>query len=59
MGLAAWMYYAALRPGEVVGLRRQDCHLAKNGWGRLTPEKPARRATGAGPTPTPGTRSAD
>src|SRR5260370_10622590 len=39
MGCYACMYYAALRPAEVVGLRRQDCHLPKTGWGRLTLEK--------------------
>jgi len=32
----ACMYLAALRPAEVVGLRRQDCHLPATGWGRLT-----------------------
>ncbi len=37
--LYACMYFAALRPGEAVGLRRQDCHLPKAGWGRLTLEK--------------------
>ena len=35
----ACMYFAALRPAEVVGLRRQDCHLPATGWGRLTLEK--------------------
>jgi integrase len=35
----ACMYFAALRPGEVVGLGRQDCHLPVTGWGRLTLEK--------------------
>ena len=35
----ACMYYAALRPAEVVGLSRQDCHLPKTGWGHLTLEK--------------------
>jgi integrase len=39
MAFYACMYYAALRPAEVVGLRRQDCHLPKAGWGRLTLEK--------------------
>jgi integrase len=32
----AVMYYAALRPAEVVGIRESDCHLPKAGWGRLT-----------------------
>ncbi|MDP9863375.1 MULTISPECIES: tyrosine-type recombinase/integrase [Streptosporangium] len=36
MALFACMYYAALRPGEAVGLRLQDCHLPAKGWGRLT-----------------------
>jgi integrase len=39
MAFYACMYYAALRPAEVVGLRRQDCHLPETGWGRLTLEK--------------------
>jgi integrase len=39
MAFYACMYYAALRPAEVVGLRRQDCHLPTAGWGRLTLEK--------------------
>ena len=33
------MYFAALRPGEAVALRRQDCYLPATGWGRLTLEK--------------------
>ena len=33
--LFACMYYAALRPGEAVALRQQDCHLPATGWGRL------------------------
>ncbi|AWS42946.1 tyrosine-type recombinase/integrase [Streptosporangium sp. 'caverna'] len=36
MPLFACMYYAALRPAEVVSLRLQDCHLPLRGWGRLT-----------------------
>jgi integrase len=32
----ACMYYAAMRPGEVVALREGDCHLPAKGWGRLT-----------------------
>ncbi len=39
MAFYACMYYAALRPAEVVGLRRQDCHLPETGRGRLTLEK--------------------
>ena len=39
MALFACMYFAALRPGEAVALRRQDCHLPEHGWGRLTLEK--------------------
>ncbi|MGO9082558.1 MAG: tyrosine-type recombinase/integrase [Streptosporangiaceae bacterium] len=39
MALYACMYYAALRPAEAVGLRRQDCLLPGTGWGRLTLEK--------------------
>jgi len=29
--LFACMYFAALRPGEAVALRRQDCHLPRTG----------------------------
>jgi integrase len=39
MAFYACMYFAALRPAEAVGLRRQDCHLPRTGWGRLTLEK--------------------
>jgi integrase len=39
MALYACMYFAALRPGEAVALRRQDCCLPASGWGRLTLEK--------------------
>jgi integrase len=35
----ACMYFAALRPGEALGLREQDCYLPETGWGRLTLEK--------------------
>src|SRR4051794_19893109 len=31
----ACLYYAALRPGEAQGLRRQDCVLPGEGWGTL------------------------
>ncbi|MET8159375.1 tyrosine-type recombinase/integrase [Sphaerisporangium sp. NPDC005289] len=33
------MYYAALRPEEAAGLRRQNCDLPEQGWGLLTVEK--------------------
>lgn len=36
MALFACMYFAALRPGEAVSLRHDDCHLPRTGWGRLT-----------------------
>jgi integrase len=29
------LYYAALRPGEALGLRRSDCTLPAKGWGRI------------------------
>ncbi|MGW7645058.1 tyrosine-type recombinase/integrase [Streptomyces bobili] len=32
----AVLYYAGLRPAEVVGLRWSDCHLPETGWGTLT-----------------------
>ncbi|WP_431916318.1 tyrosine-type recombinase/integrase [Nonomuraea jabiensis] len=32
----ACMYFAMMRPGEVIALREQDCHLPEQGWGRLT-----------------------
>jgi integrase len=38
VGFFACMYYAALRPGEVLHLRQQDCTLPKlpeTGWGEL------------------------
>jgi len=38
-GFYACMYFAALRPGEAVALRVQDCYLPVAGWGRLTLEK--------------------
>ncbi|GIH91669.1 tyrosine-type recombinase/integrase [Planobispora siamensis] len=38
-GMFACMYYAALRPEEAAGLRRQNCHLPEEGWGLLTVEK--------------------
>ncbi|MEY9934172.1 integrase [Catenulispora sp. GP43] len=31
----ATIYYAGLRPGEVVALRREDLHLPETGWGEL------------------------
>ncbi|MFG1811233.1 tyrosine-type recombinase/integrase [Streptomyces sp. NPDC049040] len=31
----ACLYYAAMRPGEALGLRRSDCTLPETGWGRL------------------------
>ncbi|WP_328469588.1 tyrosine-type recombinase/integrase [Streptomyces sp. NBC_00448] len=29
------LYYAAMRPGEALGLRRSDCTLPRTGWGRI------------------------
>jgi integrase len=29
------LYYAAMRPGEALGLRRSDCTLPETGWGRI------------------------
>ncbi|MGV9508877.1 tyrosine-type recombinase/integrase [Streptomyces tendae] len=29
------LYYAAMRPGEALGLRRSDCTLPEEGWGRI------------------------
>lgn len=31
----ARMYYAAMRPGEVIHLRLEQCHLPETGWGML------------------------
>ncbi|MEV7208690.1 MULTISPECIES: site-specific integrase [unclassified Streptomyces] len=31
----ACLYYAAMRPGEALGLRRSDCTLPASGWGRI------------------------
>ncbi len=39
MAFYACMYFAALRPGEAVALRVQDCYLPAAGWGRLILEK--------------------
>jgi integrase len=36
MAFFACMYYAAMRPAEVTGLRSQDCWLPPAGWGRIT-----------------------
>lgn len=33
------LYYAAMRPGEALGLRRTDCELPESGWGRITIEE--------------------
>ena len=41
--LYACMYFAALRPGEAVALRRQDCELPASGWGPPGPGKVAAR----------------
>jgi integrase len=35
----ACMYFAALRPGEVTDLRRNNCKLPAAGWGSLTVER--------------------
>jgi hypothetical protein len=45
MAFDACTYFAALRPAEVTGLRRQDCTLPKTGWSRLT-GRPRRSGTG-------------
>ena len=31
------MYYAAMRPAEVIHLRFEQCHLPDSGWGMLGP----------------------
>jgi integrase len=36
MAFFACMYYAAMRPAEVIGLRSQDCWLPPAGWGKIT-----------------------
>src|SRR5258707_4329737 len=58
MGFYACMYYAALRPAEVVALRRQDCHLPKTDGAGSTWRSPAPRSTRPGPTTTPSTTNA-
>ena len=35
VALFATMYFAGLRPGEVLALRPQDCTLPEQGWGEL------------------------
>ncbi|WP_433245863.1 tyrosine-type recombinase/integrase [Streptosporangium sp. CA-135522] len=37
--LFACMYYAALRPEEAAGLRRQNCDLPAKGWGMIILER--------------------
>ncbi|QPP07562.1 site-specific integrase [Streptomyces bathyalis] len=32
------IYYAAMRPGEVRGLKESDCKLPSQGWGELLPD---------------------
>jgi integrase len=32
----ACMYYAALRPGEAIALKKGDCRLPETGWGTIT-----------------------
>lgn len=39
VAMFACMYYAALRPEEASGLRRQNCVLPTEGWGLITLEK--------------------
>ena len=58
MAFYACMYFAALRPAEVVGLRRQDCQLPAAEWGASPWKSPDPRSTGAGPTLTRPTVSA-
>nr|MDT0665635.1 integrase [Micromonospora sp. DSM 115978] len=31
----ACIYFAGMRPSEVVALRKASCHLPASGWGRL------------------------
>lgn len=54
MAFFACLYFAALRPGEAMGLREQDCELPEMGWGVLTLEKSrphsAKRWTDSGET---------
>lgn len=44
----ACLYFAALRPGEALGLREQDCDLPETGWGRW--QRAAHRRASGGPT---------
>jgi hypothetical protein len=32
------MYYAMMRPDEVINLRKSHCELPEDGWGRLVLE---------------------
>ncbi|MEV0141971.1 tyrosine-type recombinase/integrase [Streptomyces globisporus] len=41
------MYYAAMRPAEVAGLKRSNCKLPEDGWGELVLSK-SRPEVGAG-----------
>jgi integrase len=58
MAFFACMYYAAMRPAEVIALRRMDCTLPSAGWGSITLAKSRPRSTGSGQTPATLTRSA-
>lgn len=43
----ACLYYAALRPSEAAALRKQDCYLPAEGWGRLELSRTAPHAGSA------------
>jgi integrase len=43
----ACLYYAALRPSEAAALRKQDCYLPAEGWGRLDLSRTAPHAGSA------------
>lgn len=44
MAFYATIYYAGLRPGEVLALRDDNCHLPETGWGELSFEESTPRA---------------
>ena len=43
----ACLYYAGLRPGEALELRREDCQLTETGWGELLLSRSHQRAGAA------------
>ena len=54
----ACLYYAGLRPGEALELRREDCELTETGWGNCCCPDPTNGQVPHGPTDPRPARSA-